>query len=138
MLNLYSYDPDAIKSIKDIHTQGKDDYISLFDCRENISVLKAAEIADNYKTHVGFRDILVRLGNLNDEAKYKTIREYNDILFDLVGDKKSGGLVKFIMGGIGFFATFYRFFSHLLTSAGLLKDLIDETGEKRNMMSIKN
>ena len=130
MLNLYSYDPDALKSIKDIHTQGKDDYISLFDCRENISVLKVAEIADNYKTHVGFRDILVRLGNLNDEEKSKTIREYNDILFDLVGDIKSGGFVKFIMGGTGFLPLSTAF-SHLLTSAGLLKDLIDETGEKK-------
>lgn len=130
MLNLYSYDADSLKNIKNIYTQNKDDYISLFDCRENISILKVAETADKFETHKGFRDILVRLGKLSDEDRAKTIREYNDILFELCGDNKRNGFVKFIMGGTGFLP-FPTAFSHLLTSAGLLKDLIDETGVKK-------
>lgn len=130
VLNLYSYDADSLKNIKDIHTQSKDDYISMFDCKENLSVLKVAETADEFETHKGFRDILVRLGNLSDEEKTKTIREYNDILFDLVGDKKNSGLIKFIIGGAGFLPLSTAF-SHILTSAGLLKDWIDETEAKK-------
>ena len=130
MLSLYSYDADSLKNIKNIYKKNKDEYINLFDCRDNISVLKVAETADRFETHKGFRDILVRLGNLGDEERSKTIREYNDILFELVGDKKRGGFAKFIMGATGFLPLSAAF-SHLLTSAGLLKDLIDETGAKK-------
>ena len=130
ILNLYSYDADSLKNINNIYTQGKNDYISLFDCRENISVLKVAETADEFETHNRFRDILFRLGNLSDEERTKTIREYNDILFELVGNKKRCGFTKFLMGGTGFLPLSTAF-SHILTSAGLLKDLIDETGAKK-------
>lgn len=130
LLNVYSYDPDSLKTIKKIHTQGKEDYINLFDCKENISVLKVAETADKFETHKGFSDILFRLGNLNDEERTKIIREYNDILFELVGDKKGGRIPKFLMGGIGFLPL-PAFFSHILTSVGLLKDWFSETEVKK-------
>ena len=130
LLNVYSYDPDSLKTINDIQTQGKEDYIKFFDCKENISVLKVAETADKYETHKGFSDILFRLGNLNDEERTKIIKEYNDILFELVADKKDNRISKFFMGGIGFLPL-PAIFSHLLTSVGLLKDFFSETEVKK-------
>lgn len=121
-LNLYWYDADNIKNIKEMRTRGSEDYLKLFECKDNISILKVASLADEYNTHEGFRNILSRLSQMNEGERKDKIKEYNDILFDLGhSNNKTGVFFKFMLGSTGFLPLSYKV-SFILSLMGMIKD----------------
>ncbi len=127
-LKLYWYDADNLQNIKDMHRQGNEDFLSLFACKNNIGISKVALMADEYKMHEGFRDILASLGQMDGEQRKCKIREYNDLLFEVskVRGNSQGGLLKFMLGSAGFLPLDYGI-SFILSLLGMVKEKADSS-----------
>lgn len=121
-LKMFWYNAPTINSIEQISEQNKKEkhILSLFDCKENISIVKVANLADEYNTHKEFRDILLRLENLSEEKRRASIRQYNDLLFELSSTKAPVSKIDFLLGASSFLPLNY-FVSLFLASFGILK-----------------
>lgn len=137
-LKLYWYDADNIQNIKDMHLQGNEDFLNLFECKHNISISKVASLADEYNTQGGFRDILSRLGQLDEKQRKNKIREYNDLLFEVskTQGNNQGGLFKFMLGSTGFLPLDYKV-SFILSLIGMVKEQADATSQMKRIAEMK-
>lgn len=104
LLQVYWYDPGSIKDIKCMRGQSFDDNqaISLFDCKQSISAVKVAELADQYQTFNGFKRIIDNLGQMNEVERKAQIRLYNDTLFDLANTRPTTSKIDFLLSTSSF------------------------------------
>jgi hypothetical protein len=137
-LKLYWYDADNIQNIKDLHLQGNEDFLNLFECKHNISISKVASLADEYNTQGGFRDILSRLGQMDEEQRKYKIKEYNDLLFEVskIQGNNHGGLFKFMLGSTGFLPLDYKV-SFILSLIGMIKEQADASSQMKRIAEMK-
>lgn len=137
-LKLYWYDADNIQNIKDLRMQGNEDFLNLFECKHNISISKVASLADEYNTQGGFKDILTRLGQMDEEQRKYKIREYNDLLFEVskIQSNNHGGLFKFMLGSAGFLPLDYTA-SFILSLIGMIKKQADASSQMKRIAEIK-
>lgn len=137
-LKLYWYDADNIQNIKDMHLQGNEDFLNLFECKRNISISKVASLADEYNTQGGFRDILSRLGQMDEEQRKYKIKEYNDLLFEVskIRGNNHGGLFKFMLGSTGFLPLDYKV-SFILSLIGMIKEQADASSQMKRIAEMK-
>lgn len=122
LLQLYWYDPDAIQSVRLIREQSFDENlaVNLFDCKENISATKVAELADKYKTYDGFKRIINSLGQMDEVTRKKQITEYNDTLLDLASTPQHASKFDFILSATSFFPLPYGL-ALILATMSLMK-----------------
>jgi hypothetical protein len=137
-LKLYWYDADNIQNIKDLQLQGNADFLTLFECKHNISISKVASLADEYNTQGGFRDILSRLGKMDEKQRRFKIKEYNDLLFEVnkIRGNNQGGLFKFMLGSTGFLPLNYTA-SFLLALIGMIKEQADSSTQMKRVAEMK-
>lgn len=137
-LKLYWYDADNIQNLKDIRLQGSEDCLNLIKCKHNISILKVASLADEYNTQGGFKDILTKLGQMDEEQRKYKIREYNDILFEVskIQGNNHGGLFKFMLGSTGFLPLDYTA-SFILSLIGMIKEQADASSQMKRIAEMK-
>lgn len=136
-LRLYWYDADNIQNIKEMHIQGSEDYLNFCECKD-VSILRVAALADEYKTHEGFRDILSRLGQMDKEQRKNKIREYNDLLDEVrkIKNNNHGGFFKFVLGSAGFLPLRYEV-SFILTLIGMIKEYVDTSPNMKRLSEMK-
>ncbi len=93
----------------------------------NIDILKVATLADEYNTPGGFRNILSRLGQMDEKQRRDKIREYNDLLFEIgkVWGSNDGSLFKFMLGKTGFLPLGYKV-SFILSLIGMIKESVTQ------------
>ena len=127
-LKLYWYDADNLEKIKNLHQQGSGSLLKLFDCKHNIDIVRVANIADEYKTHIAFRNILSKLDKMDEAQRNAKIREYNNLLYDVskVGRGKDYDITEFILGKSSFLPLNYPT-SLILSSIGLIRELHDNS-----------
>jgi hypothetical protein len=111
-----------------LYQQDNEDFLKLFECKHNIQITKVASLADEYNTQNGFRELLTRLGNMDEQQRKSKIREYNDLLFEVgkIQSNKNGGVLKFMLGSTGFLPLNYKL-SFILSLIGIIKDKIDDS-----------
>lgn len=128
---MYWYDAGNLQSLKAMHEKNRAEvnYLELFDCRPNTSITKVASIADEYGTPNGFRNLLMRLGDMNEVERKDKIRQYNDLLLETakIDRKKSKDIIKFMLGGAAFLPLSYSL-SVVLSLIGILNDRINNSG----------
>lgn len=105
LLQLYWYNPKDIQNIRYMRNQSFDENqaINLFDCKENISAVKVAELADKYKTYEGFKRIIDSLGQMDESARKKQVTEYNNALLDLASAPQRSSKLDFVLSASPFF-----------------------------------
>lgn len=137
-LKLYWYDADNIQNIKDLRMKGNEDFLNLFECKHNISISKVASLADEYNTQNGFKDILTRLNQVDEEKRKHKIREYNDLLFEVskIQSNNHGGLFKFMLGSAGFLPLDYTT-SFILSLIGMIKEQVDASSRMKKIAEMK-
>ncbi|WP_143338387.1 hypothetical protein [Desulforamulus profundi] len=110
----------------------------MFECKRNISISKVASLADEYNTQGGFRDILSRLGQMDEEQRKYKIREYNDLLFEVskIQGNNHGGLLKFMLGSTGFLPLDYKV-SFILSLIGMVKEQADASSQMIRIAEMK-
>lgn len=137
-LKLYWYDADNIQNIKSLRMQGNEDFLNLFECKNNISISKVASLADEYNTQGGFKDILTRLGQMNEKQRKDKIREYNDLLFEVgkIQGNNHCGLFKFMLGSTGFLPLDYTS-SFILSLIGMIKEQVDTSSQMKRISEMK-
>lgn len=137
-LKIFWYNADNLDNLKILRNQNKEDYLNLFECKENISILKVATLADDFKTQEGFRDILCNLDNMNEKKRKCKVREYNDLLFEVhkeQGNNKKS-LLKFMLGSAGFLPLNLTT-SFILSTIGVVNDCMDSTALVRKKTEMK-
>lgn len=104
VLQLYWYDPEAIKDIRLMREQSfhESQSIGLFDCKENVSAVKVAELADKYKTYDGFKHIIDSLGQMDEAARKARVTEYNDTLLELTSTPQRPSKLDFMLSASSF------------------------------------
>lgn len=137
-LKLYWYDADNIQNIKDFQLQGNEDFLTLFECKHNISISKVASLADEYNTQDGFKDILSRLGKMDEKQRKFKIKEYNDLLFEVnkIQGNTHGGLFKFMLGSTSFLPLNCQT-SFILALIGMIKDQADFSTQMKKATEMK-
>ena len=121
-LKAYWHDASTLSALSDVSEQSRREnhMLSFFECKENIAITKVAKMADEYKTHNTFRDILVRLDSLCEKDRNAKIRQYNDILFDLSFTKAPSSKIDFALSASAFLPVNYPI-SFLLSATGIAK-----------------
>lgn len=105
LLQMYWYNPEAIQNIEFMRKQsfGENETISLFDCKQNVSAVKVAELADQYQTFDGFNRIINNLGRASEAERKMKIRLYNDTLLDLTSTRQAVSKIDFVLSTTSFF-----------------------------------
>lgn len=137
-LKLYWYDADNIQHIKDLQLQGNEDFLTLYECKHNISISKVALLADEYNTQNGFRDILSRLGEMDEKERRLKIKEYNDLLIEIKKNQgnNNGGLLKLMLGSTSFLPLNYTT-SFILALIGMIKEQADSSTQMKRTAEMK-
>lgn len=104
LLQLYWYDTEAAQNIQFLRNQSfsEKQAISLFECKQNVSAVKIAEISEKYKTFDGFKQIVDHLGQMDEPERKTQITQYNDILVDLASVPPIASKLDFILSGSSF------------------------------------
>ena len=99
LLQMYWYNPEAIQNIEFMRKQsfGENETISLFDCKQNVSAVKVAELTDQYQTFDGFNRIINNLGRASEAERKMKIRLYNDTLLDLTSTRQAVSKIDFVL-----------------------------------------
>ena len=138
LLQVYWYNTEAIKNIEFIRGQsfGENQTISLFDCKQNISAVKVAELADQYQTFDGFKRIIDNLGMMSETEQKSKIRLYNDTLFDLASTRQTTSKIDFMLSTSSFFPLPYSF-SLVAAIASMAKGKIGDVDFMRERAELK-
>lgn len=106
LLQLYWYDATALSRIQTARERALQprQALSLFCCKENISVTKVAMLAEKHHTSDGFKGILTDLGQLDETECFAKIRMYNDLLFDLANTTPSTSKLDMLLSATSFFS----------------------------------
>lgn len=138
ILQLYWYDPGAIKDIQLMRAQSFDENqaISLFDCKENVSAVKVAELADKYQTYDGFKRIIDNLGRMDETARKSQVAEYNNALCDLASTSQRASKLDFILSASSFFPLPYAL-ALILSTMSLVKGKISATDFMQEQAELK-
>ncbi len=103
-LKMYWYDATNLQSIRHTYEQNnmENNYIKMFQCKHNIKITNVASKADEYNTPKGFRDLLIRLENMDEFQRRSKIMEYNDLLFEVakISNNKSKDYIKSLCWGL--------------------------------------
>ena len=138
LLQLYWYDPEAIKDVRSMREQSfsENQAINLFDCKENVSAVKVAELADKYKTYDGFKRIIDSLGRIDTETRKRQVTEYNNILFDLASTPSHSSKLDFILSASSFLPLPYVF-ALIIATMSLAKGQISVTDFMQKQAELK-
>ena len=138
ILQLYWYEPEAIQDVQLMRGQSFDENqaISLFDCKENVSVVKVAELADKYQTYDGFKRIIDNLGRMDADARKRQITEYNDTLLDLASTPQRSSGLDFILSSSSFFPLPYAL-ALILATMSLVKGKISAADFMQKQAELK-
>jgi|GEM_PF-749485 len=128
-LKVFWYNPESISKFELLYdgNQAEQNSLKLFDCKENISVLKVAELSEKHQTHKVFRDLLLKLEDMDEAKRRAETRKINDILFDVskTTRESQGGAVDFFLSSANFLPFPYAL-SVFLGAVGIIKEKADE------------
>ena len=82
MMKVYWYASELVKRMQSIWNTNytERNMLEFFDTKENIDILRTANMADKYQTPMKFRAILENLEKMEETDGRQKIREYNSIL----------------------------------------------------------
>ena len=115
--------------------------LEFFDTKENIDILRTANMADKYQTPMKFRAILENLEKMEETDRRRKIREYNNILAEASErTAKSTSIVDFMLGSTGFL-NFGSYLNTILNLLGLLKgvpDMMPGATERKDLQKFRS
>jgi len=140
LLKVYWYNQESISKIAKLYRNNctEQNILKLFCCKENIDVLKVAEVSDKYQTHRMFRELLIRLDTLNESERHFEIKKLNDILYEVnqITDKSQYSITKFFFSASGFLPISFGA-SSVLNALGIIKDKFDTSDNIEKSAELK-
>ena len=143
MMKVYWYAPEQVKRMQSIWNTNytERNMLEFFDTKENIDILRTANMADKYQTPLKFRAILENLEKMEETDRRRKIREYNNILAEASErTAKSTGIVDFMLGTTGFL-NFGSYLNTILNLLGLLKgvpDMMPGATERKDLQKFRS
>lgn len=143
MMKVYWYAPEQVKRMQSIWNTNytERNMLEFFDTKENIDILRTANMADKYQTPLKFRAILENLEKMEETDRRQKIREYNNILAEASErTAKSTSIVDFMLGTTGFL-NFGSYLNTILNLLGLLKgvpDMMPGATERKDLQKFRS
>lgn len=143
MMKVYWYAPEQVKRMQSIWNTNytERNMLEFFDTKENIDILRTANMADKYQTPMKFRAILENLEKMEETDRRQKIREYNNILAEASErTAKSTSIVDFMLGTTGFL-NFGSYLNTILNLLGLLKgvpDMMPGATERKDLQKFRS
>ena len=143
MMKVYWYAPEQVKRMQSIWNTNytERNMLEFFDTKENIDILRTANMADKYQTPLRFRAILENLEKMEETDRRQKIREYNNILAEASErTSKSTSIVDFMLGTTGFL-NFGSYLNTILNLLGLLKgvpDMMPGATERKDLQKFRS
>lgn len=143
MMKVYWYAPEQVKRMQSIWNTNytERNMLEFFDTKENIDILRTANMADKYQTPMKFRAILENLEKMEETDRRQKIREYNNILAEASErTAKSTSIVDFMLGTTGFL-NFGYYLNTILNLLGLLKgvpDMMPGATERKDLQKFRS
>lgn len=143
MMKVYWYAPEQVKRMQSIWNTNytERNMLEFFDTKENIDILRTANMADKYQTPMKFRAILENLEKMEETDRRQKIREYNNILAEASErTAKSTSIVDFMLGTTGFL-NLGSYLNTILNLLGLLKgvpDMMPGATERKDLQKFRS
>lgn len=139
MMKVYWYAPKQLQKMQSIWNTNENEknMLELFDTKNNVGIIRTANMADKYHTQMKFRAILENLEAMNETERKRKIREYNDILAEASErTDQSSNAVDFMLGTVGFLQL-GPCLGGILNALGMLKDIPDMMPEAAERNKLK-